>query len=663
MSPNIIRHRRALSPKHIPCVIRPRRLRLARQAQRETSGRGFGWVVAACLAVSGALSLGAVAEDAVTIVRGGVNAVQDTLANAIGLLQDNDTIVFKPDTYPNATGYTITKDNVAFKGADTGTFAGDGYLLPDGSRVQVYNPATVLSVSSGRFFDAAGHVMGSIANLQLESEAAPVGGEGGAIRADGFAGTISNTVFKGFAVTNYNGGALYAAGDFNANIAYSTFIENTAGTGAAIETEGNFNGNIDHSIFINNTATNGHGAAIKIRNTFTGTISNSVFIGNKTNDGLTFGGAIRIIGAFAGVIDNTVFAGNFSNTGGAIAAGNASTFNITNSVFSKNTASSSGGAIMSANINGAITNTIFAGNEATNSSTYGGGAISISGSIGGVGDYLDLSGTMFLQNSTPNGHGGAIFMEFTSTRTIALAALSGDVVFQGNTDRSSQPTALDIDDYSSATLLFSAAAGRTMWFYDSVQAVTSGTNSLTINAEATHTGTVLFDRYESAISGPVTVAHGTLTLQNGASIKATGFDFTVDPGATLTVAYEQERTIYTPVYGNDGVTLLRVDTTTETPAFTTASAIDAATATFDAARLRFLLPSAKPTSALLTVTGSASVEGALIDMVLPAGAATYSKGDRIVLIDAAGGTSGTPATHDDYVNIRGLQGATLQYDF
>ncbi|MDR1710049.1 MAG: autotransporter outer membrane beta-barrel domain-containing protein, partial [Candidatus Accumulibacter sp.] len=222
---------------------------------------------------------------------------------------------------------------------------------------------------------------------------------------------------------------------------------------------------------------------------------------------------------------------------------------------------------------------------------------------------------------------------------------------------------------------------RTFYLYDPVS---NRSGDVDINKsdpqQGDFTGTVLFDQYRSNVTGDVTVHNGTMILQNGASIGAAGNTgtFKVDPGATLVIAYEQERTIYTPKYGDmDGKTwndptkdvfLLGIATSTETPVFTPgvsqASHIEG-DADFTNANLRFLLPQAKldASTPMLTVSGDVNVEGAAVNMAIPSGAATYRPGDEIYLITGAGTLSGVPANSSNPVTVQGKQGATITYDF
>ncbi|MDR1855277.1 MAG: autotransporter outer membrane beta-barrel domain-containing protein, partial [Azoarcus sp.] len=258
-----------------------------------------------------------------------------------------------------------------------------------------------------------------------------------------------------------------------------------------------------------------------------------------------------------------------------------------------------------------------------------------------------------------------------------IAARDGDVVFQGNT-AGANDDANSVFVADNGMLSVGAEEGRTIWFYDPIDGGRTDENlALLINESGRgFSGTVVFDQHTSNFDGHVRVEGGTMVLQNGASIGMDGpdgnnDDFTILPGATLVVAYEQPTRTFTPVYDDEG-NLLRVDSDTTTPAFDPdhTSYIYADTATFDGANLRFVLPRAKVdlSTPLLTVSedpdvdGPVTFTGAKVRIVLPTDAPIYQKGDAILLVKGDdGGIADRP--HDHIGTARAKQGSMLAYDF
>ncbi|MDR1290957.1 MAG: hypothetical protein LBK06_07135, partial [Planctomycetaceae bacterium] len=241
---------------------------------------------------------------------------------------------------------------------------------------------------------------------------------------------------------------------------------------------------------------------------------------------------------------------NFNGEGGAIYSSDNVNISGT-STFSNNTAGWYGGAILcSGNVDISGTST-FSNN--TTISSYGGaiyssGNVDISGtstfsnntaiysggaifSLGNV----DISGTSTFSNNTANyysGGGGAIY----SSGNINITASEGDIVFAGNKANVS-PNAIYMNNAgNNKTLSLAATEGNSVLLYDPI--VNVGTlGGININNGTTDKGTVLFDTYQSNISGNTTVFNGTLALSSGAVYGATinAGSFELKEDATLLV--------------------------------------------------------------------------------------------------------------------------------
>ena len=65
-----------------------------------------------------------------------------------------------------------------------------------------------------------------------------------------------------------------------------------------------------------------------------------------------------------------------------------------------------------------------------------------------------------------------------------------------------------------------AAAGKSVLLYDPVERDSAAPNlNIHINNDTVHTGTVLFDQYQSKVYGNTTVHNGTMQLAYGADTK------------------------------------------------------------------------------------------------------------------------------------------------
>ncbi|MDR0679051.1 MAG: hypothetical protein LBF24_02265, partial [Puniceicoccales bacterium] len=340
-------------------------------------------------------------------------------------------------------------------------------------------PLTVLEKSEAcRFFCFEGNGGGGsgIRSIAFDGKELPVDGYGGAIYCDSnFSGGVQNSSFAGNRV-NYDGGAIFCWDDFIGDIQSSSFAGNRSGN---------------------------DGGAIRCGNNFIGDIQSSSFAGNGAN---YLGGAIYCNGNFTGYILGSSFADNRSDW--------------------------NGGAI---NCNGNFTGAVQSSSFADNWADRYGGAILYWGSCTGKDDaFADLGGSRFLRNGAGI-LGGAVYCY----EDAKLAALSGDVVFQGNWHGAGEPNGLHFANYDDArTIALAAAAGRTFHSYDPISGNTYYDDEFSgfyphltvqINPESGHTGTVLFDRHRSDIwfegADGATVSHGTMVLQNGASFGAGASNF------------------------------------------------------------------------------------------------------------------------------------------
>ncbi|MDR0678801.1 MAG: hypothetical protein LBF24_00935, partial [Puniceicoccales bacterium] len=323
-------------------------------------------------------------------------------------------------------------------------------------------------------------------------------------------------------------------------------------------------------------AANVWGGAVYYGGNTTGNITNCKFIGNETRSYFLsgFGGAVDFNSAFTGEIDRCTFIGNSIQVHALDVCG-------------------FGGAVRAECFCGKITNSIFTGNVAGN-----GGGISVGqGFTGSDGEgFADLGGTFFLKNYA-EGIGGAAYCGGVDGNNIKVAALSGDVVVQGNLfgnlsesslNKSERPGGFHFGNHYNAgiTVGIAAAESCTFWNYDPL---TSGRNSLilrdhntslsiVINPESDHTGTVLFDRHRSDVwfgepwasvdpnaKSPIpalaedsgstygaTVSHGTMVLQNGASFGAGESNFFNDLIASSKDIYDINGELIESIPANGG---------------------------------------------------------------------------------------------------------------
>ncbi|MDR1777876.1 MAG: autotransporter-associated beta strand repeat-containing protein [Desulfovibrio sp.] len=466
-------------------------------------------------------------------------------------------LYFSSGTYTFSTSVTTKLDlGLVGSGMNGGTLWDS--VLPNGTPLTLSRPSVTLQKGAPdvQFFSTDNvdpFTITRISKLLFDGTGSTGRAISGAVE---FSGGITYSAFLDN-ISDSQGGAILTD-DFSAGGIQHSFFSGNASIGGddlgdgggAVYSFGVFSGGISDSVFLNNTTSGGGGGgALFISYDFSGGISNSIFSGNIASHGNGAGGAVYIPeGTFSDGISNSIFSGNTAGDfGGAIFVGHDFTGNISYSVFSQNRAIAEGGGAIAiglpaGSLDGDISNSVFSGNTAGD-----GGAMAVAGALANTaraGGYADLSGSKFLDNHA-SGSGGALSLGNGSM----LAALTPaeDVVFQGNT---AGGAANALAYGGSLGLGLGAAVGNTLWFYDPVQ----GSGDITINATAaTLGGTVVFDQHKSAVTGSTTVENGTMVLQNGAIFGANGNGgtFILDATATLKVAYDRERTLYIPVYGDE----------------------------------------------------------------------------------------------------------------
>jgi predicted outer membrane repeat protein len=320
------------------------------------------------------------------------------------------------------------------------------------------------------------------------------------------------------------------------------------------------------------------------------------------------GGAIFDVDDLTGNLKYLIFTNNASKTasGGAIYIQGALTGDVTDSIFISNKSGEAGSAIY---LNGDLKKT-------------SGGAV-------------DFSNTKFFNNESEGSPlalgGGAI----SARQDLSIIAKTGNVIFAGNTTKG-EPEAIYFRNFAlpagngtgSHVASISATESCATEFYDPIDGGGSQF-SLNFNDAEGALGTVLFDgagtNLQSNIHFTVATVHsGIFELQNGAVFGANdnAGTFTVAPGATLEIAYEQQ----SPVRDANN----HVELTEQGDAVTLNTTIASSawhTVAYDAnhiaringnlfaqnANLEFVLPSTIHSGNTLSeVSGSANVDGAKV---------------------------------------------------
>jgi predicted outer membrane repeat protein len=313
-------------------------------------------------------------------------------------------------------GITISDSTFSKNSADTG----------GGGAINNYHPtiSNTLTIISSSFSENQASSGGAINNYRgylsisdsnfSQNEATT--GYGGAISNNLGDLTIWKTDFEeNRTVLATGGGAIYNPNPIGSthtlSITESTFSENSSGTGGAIY--GAYSDLIiSDTSFAENTAnTNGGGAIWYDSGNIT--LSQTEFF---TNTAVMGGGAIfhpnQLNSTNALSITQSLFAANSAPIGGAIHSAN-SELTISGSDFSENKATNgNGGAIFHSSGNVDILSTDFSKN---NASSAGGALYNASSSISYT---LTLSDSTFTENSSSNGHGGAIASNATEAISI-----------------------------------------------------------------------------------------------------------------------------------------------------------------------------------------------------------------------------------------------------
>jgi hypothetical protein len=450
------------------------------------------------------------------------------------------------------------------------------------------------------------------------------------------------------------GGAIYVESAFTGDIVNSTFASNASErVGGAICVCGAFTGDIINSTFTGNSAAGHGGAILFLDGGFNGNIVNSTFTSNTAE---YYGGAIFICNGFNGNIIDSTFAGNSSGyDGGAMLAEEWFDGIVVNSTFAGNISRQDGGAICAyADMWRTAGQFTFL---ATNNSSYG--------------------DVLFLHNIAGRS-GAAIFIEMSAN----IYAAFGDMIFQGNRDRvdfddettavAGNANAIYFDNYyNESTIAISAFDNYMVRFYDPIRSSEERTElAVRINdalGETTdeeesdislgelavrQTGTVLFDTHRSdayfASEYGAQVCRGTMALHNGASFGALGNDgkFTLNAGATLRIAYEQEKREYVL---NEDKTFTRDDPSKIIKTFPKykdecdISSINACALYLNGA-VHFVIPSnANNNDVLFATPGSVTFGGtASIALSVPDNGLVLQKDDRIILIQSNEPMTGFP---------------------
>lgn len=320
-----------------------------------------------------------------------------------------------------------------------------------GGAIMMLGDAAVSITNSVIYGNSAAGSGGAIANnmtgeqfattLYVENTvfADNTGANGGAISFSGAyhdSVTLQNVIFDNNQATN-QGGALHFSGANTLLLAENTnFYQNIANSvGGAIYATGLTQTiSITNAQFVANQAINSSGGGLSLYNAdsvvtgINAQITNSQFISNTANG---WGGGLRISGAATNVQGtNLEFAHNTANHGGGLStSGSQNSIILYEPNFENNTVSEQGGAIRSYGISTtvAINSGIFQNNLANL-----GGAISSygSGPFGNIGVTIDLSRTVFYENTA--GSGGALFQNVGTAVDIAQSAfISNTAILNG----------------------------------------------------------------------------------------------------------------------------------------------------------------------------------------------------------------------------------------
>jgi len=616
----------------------------------------FSKCVLAALATWAGSALGVAVERNVP----GDNA---TLAQAVGSSSTGDVIVLQSDLV-NGTAIDLSSKNLTFK---------------SGSASAATITATSGTSASARIFNINYGNSLVFDNLVFRGTGEAVAATGAAINVTGgttpSAGSPSTMSLAGsFTVTGFNiagastgaiyGGTTYSTLSLGSSGKTVTVSNNTSATGAGagirawgLVSEGNL-------VIQNNTtsATAGGGGIFlsgsglfKGTTTITGNVINTTSGSGSTGAGITASGSLRFVGD-ATISDNSNSNGN--GAGARSAADMVFDGNVTlaNNVAQRVSATSANGGGLwvgtDLTISGATTAT-------GNSAATNGGAIAVSNGSLKIG-----SGSVFRNNTAVAGLGGAIYVGAPTANAAShrLDASSGDILFSGNTANGA-PNAMYValSGTVAQTLELSAGSGRTISFLDPL--ATSASGLLTVNK--TGAGTVRFDTSVSAVTATTNVNAGTLLVTNGATYGSTATSnvINVASGATLAGSGTIRANTLTLADGaklraTDGGTLT-LTAATLTPAgsvdLSGSGTIDAGTSlttssvTAEAGGALVLAQSAT-VAAGGTLGGSGSIGGGALTL---AGATTLDSASTLEIASALSGTGSLTKTGAGTVTLSG----------
>ncbi|SPN73659.1 Polymorphic membrane protein F,chlamydial polymorphic outer membrane protein repeat,Autotransporter beta-domain [Chlamydia serpentis] len=366
------------------------------------------------------------------------------------------------------------------------------------------------------------------------------------------------------------GGGIYAATAFTLNqCSMPVTFDNNSATTKKITTTKQIAGGAIYSPTV--TIKNNSQPITFSNNTAKSEATTAATTGNKDS----CGGAIGATSVTLSNNPSLTFLGNYAETGGGIGCINGSGGSPVNKIsltgnnfvlFQNNSALNYGGALYGTTIEISDTNASFVNNMSLNrgGAIYGatiklpnttasfvdntsqndGSAICCSVSLNlSAQSQIVFENNKVLAPATTRGTsinnlGAAIYGNNDAADvTISLAALNGNILFKNN-------QCVTVDQYCSigGNVKFTkieAAAGKTIAFYDAVNVATKEANAqaLTLNSEATSTGTILFSgelhEHKSYIPQKITFAHGNLILDKNAELSVVSF--TQSPGTTVTM--------------------------------------------------------------------------------------------------------------------------------
>jgi len=317
-----------------------------------------------------------------------------SLRQAIGFANYSDgapSITFDSTIFNATTPQTITPENlfnfnnVAAPLTITGPGA-NALTLSGNSNNTVLNTGTGSSVT--------------ISGVTIARGFSLVGNGGGIENAGNL--TLTNCTFSNNEAPTGEGGAIFNSGTLTLNT--DTFNNNIAHAGGAIVNHGTLF--LNGGTFDSNQADSG--GAISNNNEFFGNG------GTFTNNHATDGGAIDVEGASNMSLTGATFGTSVANTGNTAVDGGAifnnGNSNISDCTFTGDTSINAGGAISGAG-NLTISSCSFINDSTSGNAPFTSGG----GAIFAVGGNLNVSGSLFQNDSAPQAPGGGIYNFETST--------------------------------------------------------------------------------------------------------------------------------------------------------------------------------------------------------------------------------------------------------